>query len=413
MKRRTFLRHTALTLGLMTTEPIVGTGKAQEKREAATMKHTTDQLPEKFDLFQWERQRVTRLADGWLAATPGSVTPAHSPRSAGGLHDYFSEGDYWWPDPQHPDGPYIQRDGMSNPDNFNTHRLALIRLSRIVGAMAAAYGITGDGKYARCAVQHLKVWFLNDDTRMAPHLLYAQAIKGRVTGRGTGIIDTIHLAEVVQSIPILKPSAALSAADEQGLRQWFAEYLQWISTHPYGLEERRAANNHGTCWVMQAASFARFVGDEPMLVSCREQFQKTIVAKQINAEGKFPLELKRTKPYSYSLFNLDVMGIAARILSEPGDTALWTMQNVAGGSLKQAMEWHYPYIVDKTKWPLPPDVMYFEFFPVRLPSLLFASIALQETRYLELWKKLEPDPTNEEVIRNFPVRQPVLWVNPA
>ena len=50
------------------------------------------------------------------------MTAAHSPRSAGGLHDFFSEGDYWWPDPKNPDGPYIQRDGMTNPDNFVEHR---------------------------------------------------------------------------------------------------------------------------------------------------------------------------------------------------------------------------------------------------------------------------------------------------
>jgi Alginate lyase len=49
--------------------------------------------------------------------------------SAGGLHDYFSEGDYWWPDPKNPDGPYIQRDGQSNPANFDDHRKAMRRLS--------------------------------------------------------------------------------------------------------------------------------------------------------------------------------------------------------------------------------------------------------------------------------------------
>ena len=31
--------------------------------------------------------------------------------------------------------------------------------------------------------------------------------------------------------------------------------------------------------------------------------------------------------------------------------------------------------------------------------------------YIELWKTLDPDPTVEEVIRNFPFRQPVLWVD--
>src|SRR4051812_49544717 len=60
---------------------------------------------------------------------PVTVTAAHSARSAGGPHDYFSEGDYWWPDPQNPDGPYIQKDGLSNPGNFNDHRRALMRFS--------------------------------------------------------------------------------------------------------------------------------------------------------------------------------------------------------------------------------------------------------------------------------------------
>jgi hypothetical protein len=70
------------------------------------------------------------------------------PRSAGGLHDFFSEADYWWPDPKNPDGPYIQRDGMSNPDNFVEHRRAMVRLSLIVPALAAAYKITRSRKYS-------------------------------------------------------------------------------------------------------------------------------------------------------------------------------------------------------------------------------------------------------------------------
>src|SRR5690348_6673482 len=64
---------------------------------------------------------------------PVTVTAETSPRSAGGKNDFFSEGDYWWPDPNNPDGPYIQRDGMTNPDNFTAHRKAMIRFSKIVG----------------------------------------------------------------------------------------------------------------------------------------------------------------------------------------------------------------------------------------------------------------------------------------
>ena len=72
-----------------------------------------------------ERARVLAAASQYVREAPITVTATHSPRSAGGLHDFFSEGDYWWPDPEHPDGPYVQRDGMTNPANFVEHRRAL------------------------------------------------------------------------------------------------------------------------------------------------------------------------------------------------------------------------------------------------------------------------------------------------
>ena len=55
-------------------------------------------------------------------------------------------------------------------------------------------------------------------------------------------------------------------------------------------------------------------------------------------------------------------------------------------------------------------VQYFDQFPVRQPSLLFAGLAYSDPSYLSLWAKLNPDPEVEEVIRNYPIRQPVLWV---
>jgi hypothetical protein len=71
----------------------------------------------------------------------------------------------------------------------------------------------------------------------------------------------------------------------------------------------------------------------------------------------------------------------------------------------------YPYMADKSKWPHPPDVMYFDQWPVREQSLLFAGLALKKPEYLALWRKLNPDPTVEEA--NYPIRQPLLWMNTA
>ena len=146
---------------------------------------------------------------------------------------------------------------------------------------------------------------------------FSQAVKGRFTGRGIGVIDTIHLVEVARSIEVLESSGALSKADLGGIKQWFAEYLQWMTTHQYGIDEREAKNNHGTCWVMQVAMFARLTGNQELQQYCRERFKTVIVPGQIEKDGSLPLEMRRTKPYGYSLFNLDALTTICQILSTP------------------------------------------------------------------------------------------------
>ncbi|MCX6618960.1 MAG: alginate lyase family protein [Acidobacteria bacterium] len=363
----------------------------------------------RFNLPEFERSRVLKAAQRYLKEPPVTITASHSPRSTGGKHDYFSEGDYWWPDPKDPKGPYIQRDGMTNPENFTAHRAALMRLSVQVPALAAAWLPTRERRYAEHAARHLRAWFVDPDTLMNPHLEYAQAIQGRATGRGVGIIDTLHLVEVARAIGFIEEAGALTPSLRAGVRDWFARYLKWMTTHKYGQDERDAKNNHGTCWVAQAAEFARYTGSAELTAFCRDRYKTVLLPGQMAADGSFPLELKRTKPYGYSLFNLDAMAAVCQVLSTSEDN-LWTFQLPDGRGMRKAMEFMVPFVADKKKWAYPPDVMYFDQWPVRHPSLLFAGLALDEPAYIDLWKTLNPDPTVEEVIRNYPLRQPLLWV---
>jgi len=364
----------------------------------------------KFNVATFDRARILKAANQYLSESPITITASHSPRSAGGIHDYFSEGDYWWPDPQNPGGPYIQRDGMTNPDNFVEHRRALMRLSVQVPALVAAWKLTRDKRYAEHAAAHLRAWFIDPATRMNPMLQFAQAIHGRFTGRGTGIIDTIHLVEVARAVEVMEDSGALPAREQEAIKQWFAAYLRWMTTNKNGINERDAKNNHGTCWVMQVAAFAHLTGDQKLLDYCRERFKIVIVPNQIAADGSFPEELRRTKPYGYSLFNLEAMATVCQILSTPKDN-LFTFETADGRGFRKAMEYMAPFIRDKKAWPLKADVMYDDQWPMRQSSLLFAGLALNRSDYLELWKKLPPDSNVEEVIRNFFIRQPVLWVS--
>jgi hypothetical protein len=369
----------------------------------------SERRPAAFDVAAFERARVLKAARQYLSERPVTVTASHSPRSAGGAHDFFSEGDYWWPDPQNPGGPYVQRDGMTNPDNFVEHRRALMRLSVQAPALAAAWRLTGDVRYARHAALHLRAWFLDPATLMNPNLQYAQAIQGRTKGRGIGIIDTIHLVEVARAVEVLEGSRALTPAELAGVKKWFADYLRWIRTSANGIEEREAKNNHGTCWVMQVAAFAHLVGDNELLDYCRARFRDVLVPTQMAADGSFPQELRRTKPYGYSLFNLEALATVCRILSTQRDD-LWKFELADGRGMRKALEYMAPFIRDKKRWPLKPDVMYDAEWPMRQSSLLFAGLALGRPDYVELWKRLPADSAAEEVVRNFFIRQPVLWV---
>ena len=393
--------------GLVSQAGLAGQSATPKSRQSS---RTDPGERRRIDLRTIERERVLTAATRYLKEAPVTITASSSPRSAGGRHDFFSEADYWWPDPANPGGPYIQRDGMTNPDNFVEHRRAMVRLSLQVPALAAAWKLTRESRYATHAARHVRAWFADEATRMNPHLLYSQAIHGRVTGRGVGIIDTVHLVEVARAIPALAESTALTADDRNAVREWLSQYLTWMTTHQYGIDEREARNNHGTCWAMQVAEFARQTGRDDLTEYCRNRYKAVLLPNQVGADGSFPEELRRTKPYGYSLFNLDAMATVCQILSTSADN-LWTYELPDRRGIRNAVAFLFPFISEKNKWPHQPDVMYHAEWPMRHPALLFAGLALGEQTYLDLWKRLPADSDVDEVIRNFFVRQPLLWVD--
>jgi Alginate lyase len=389
--RREFLSMAAGTSAYLT----VGSARARDTTTPYDIVATTD------------RTRILAAANRFLSEQPVTVTASHSDRSKGGQHDYFSEGDYWWPNEKDPNGPYVRRDGFTNPANFDDHRKAMVRLSLIVPALAAAWELTGEKKYADHAGLHLRAWFVDPATKMNADLEYAQAIFNLNNGRGIGIIDTLHLVEPARAATVLANGGVLEGA--AAIKDWFSQYLDWMRTSKNGQEERDAKNNHGSCWVMQAAEFGRFTGNVEVMTWCRERFKTVLVPDQVAADGSLPLELARTKPYSYCLFDLDVMSTICQTLSTASDS-LWTFTTPDGRGIRKVVAFMYPLIKDKGAWPYKHDVEHFDDFPVRQPSLLFAGVAYSQNDYIALWKTLNPDPVVPEVIRNFPVRQPLLWM---
>jgi hypothetical protein len=359
-----------------------------------------------------DRDRILDTASNALTLEPLTITKFHAVLSTGGPHDYYSNGDYWWPNPNTTNGlPYIQRDGQTDPANFNHDRDCLRQMDNAVAALGAAYKITGDDRYAAKAVQMLRVFFLDPATMMNPNLQYAQAIPGVSTGRGTGIIDTLHLIEVPRAIEVMEKSPAFSPEVLAGLKKWFSDYVTWMTTSKNGNDEANAANNHAVAFWLQVAVFAQFTDDQKDLDASRDHFKNIFVPKQMAPDGSFPRELARTKPYGYSTFQLGNMVALCQVLSTPQDN-LWQFQLPDGRGIQKAVEFLYPYLADKNKWLADgrrKDIQAWDGWPSQQPLLLFAGLAFGEQKYLDLWSKLSAA-TNQEVRRNTAITQPILWL---
>ncbi|ADW70820.1 alginate lyase family protein [Granulicella tundricola] len=398
LDRRAFLKTAAAASAALTLNPAWAKAPA-EKEDGHALVAKTD------------RQRILTAANLYLAQKPATITDFPTKRSPGGLHDFYSQADYFWPNPKDPNGPYINRDGQSNPENFADHRKAMIRLSVEMPALTAAWVLLGDkqGKrYGEAACAHLRAWFVTPATRMNPNLEFSQGVKGVSTGRSFGVIDTLHLVEVARAASFLM-GTLLSPEDSAGVKTWFTEYLSWLKTSKFGTTERDALNNHSMCWALQAAEFARLIKDETTRAEVYHQYITILLPNQLGPNGSFPKELLRTKPYSYSIFNFDVMaGLCQSLKGVQQDATKFALPD--GRGLCKSAEFLYPFLKDRNAWPYAHDVEHFDALPVRSPGLLFAGLACHQQPYLDLWKSLNPDPTDREIIRNYPIRQPLLWV---
>lgn len=331
------------------------------------------------------------IADAEAALKEGPFTVVNKPMTppSGDKHDYMSVGPYWWPNPDTDDGlPYIRRDGEVNPERHEYDNVAQGNMSHAVRTLGLAWFLTGEERYAEHAAKLLRTWYLDPATRMNPNLKYGQAIPGRVEGRGIGIIDTTGLPRLLDAVGILQDSKAWTEQDQQGLQEWFSEYLDWILNHPYGKDERRTRNNHGTWYDVQAAIYGLFTGRNDVAREILEDVPGNRIANHFEPDGRQPHELARTKSYGYSVMNLSgFFGLAA--LGEHFDMDLWNWQTDDKRGMRKGLDWILGHAFGDGEWeyqnlsPITPGRL--------LPLLRRAAIAYNEPAYEQKLQKLAGD----------------------
>jgi hypothetical protein len=296
--------------------------------------------------------RLRREAEKALKNSSYSVTSNEFVPPSGDKHDYVSFGAYWWPDPDKADGlPYIRRDGETNEAQKSLgDKNCLNSFAKDVETLSLAYFLFNEERYAQHAVHLINQWFLNPTTRMNPHLEFAQGVVGRNHGKSSGIIDSRDFIYVLESLELLKGSASYSNDLETELRQWFAEFFEWLRTSQFGQKEHNAANNHGSWYHAQALRIALFLDDRAAANELFLNVRNNLISGQILPDGTQPEELARTNSLHYSIFNLAALATVARIGEALGED-LWQYSDSEGKGLRAAGNYLRPFMNGEAKWP--------------------------------------------------------------
>jgi hypothetical protein len=296
--------------------------------------------------------KLIKTADQLLLVAPFTIVNKTQVPPSGDKHDFISLAPYWWPDPSKPDGlPWIRKDGEVNPmtKGLNSDDRIKDDFFDAVEKLSFAYFFSDNDAYAQKAIALLKVWFLNPETKMNPNLNFGQGIPGINLGREFGIIEFTGILRIITAIEILENTKKLDSVSSTSLRQWMADYLYWLENDKMAVLEKAKVNNHGTWYDVQQVALLIFLNKNKDAKKILETVKNNRIAVQIEADGKQPDELQRTKALSYSTMNLDAFTNLA-YFGKKLNVELWNFKSKNGGSLPQAYQFLKPYAFDSKKW---------------------------------------------------------------
>jgi hypothetical protein len=224
-----------------------------------------------------------------------------------------------------------------------------------IKTLSLAYYFTDNPKYASKAVELLRVWFLNNDTKMNPNLQYAEMVLGKNNGSSTGIMDAHDIPNVIDAIGIIGHSPLSTKQNQLDMQLWFSSYLDWLLHSDFGKKEAQSIGNHGTWYDVQSSSISLFLNKTDIAKNILQSSMHKLILEEIQPDGRQPFELKRTNSWDYSIFNLQGLFELSTIGQHVG-LDLWnynTKGTAAKPLLQAALDYLLPYALKKQVWSYP------------------------------------------------------------
>ena len=257
---------------------------------------------------QVESSLLIDEADKLLAKPYLNITHKHLDTLGIDPQNYISFAPYYWQ--VNNENPMIKstvkavyRDSRSNPflaDRSDKPKLA--QLCARIHLLALASIKNKDIRYIEYIHEQLNIWFINQNTRMNPHMIYAQIRPWSRANKGYGIIDSRWLILLFDAFALLKHKMGYEVDKE--VVAWLVKFANWILSSTSGFNEILRENNRGS-WVDVLLCYIGLSVNKPKMLShIIEQSLSERLQKQINKHGFQPLEMKRYNPVSYSLYNM-------------------------------------------------------------------------------------------------------------
>lgn len=296
--------------------------------------------------------KLIKQADKLLKRNVFSVVHKTGVPPSKNKHDYMSIGPYWWPNPKTENGlPYIRKDGEINPETRNNYTDFVENESflRAIKNLSNAYYLSHKTTYANKALEFIRAWFLNENTKMNPNINYGQSIPGKNEGRCFGIIEFTRIIEVIKFLELAEDRNILDKKTKEGMFNWLTEYSNWLKNSKLGKEEATRKNNHGTYYDIQLLNILLYLNKINEVKNYLSTVTKERIFSQIEANGSQPLELTRTKSFSYSVMNLHGF-LELAIIGKKVGVDLWSAVSEDGRSIKKGYQYMLPYLTQEKEW---------------------------------------------------------------